>query len=198
MIQLDPARLMGVVLAGGEGRRMGGQDKGLLHWHGEAMVARVLAAMQPLVAEVMISANRSLAGYGAFARRVQPDLPGYQGLGPLAGLLTAMTVAAPLGYDAVLVCPCDTPALTTEVLRTLLQAAGPFPERPTVITVAGRLHPLHGVFPVSLMPVLADCLARDERRVRVFLDSVNALTVDCSEQASAFINCNTPADLGRQ
>lgn len=174
---------------------MGGQDKGLLPWHGKPMVARILTAMRPLVADVMISANRSLAEYRAFAPRVEPDLPGYQAQGPLGGLLSAMTVARSLGYQTLLVCPCDTPALTTEVLRALLQAAGRSPGRPTVTTVAGRLHPLHGVFPVSLASVLADCLARDERRVRVFLDAANAQTVDLTDQADAFVNCNTPADL---
>lgn len=193
--QIDPGGLMGVVLAGGEGRRMGGQDKGLLDWRGEPMVARILAAMQPLVAEVMISANRSLAAYRAFAPRVERDLPDFPAQGPLSGLLSAMTLARSLGYVALLVCPCDTPALTTDVLRRLLQAAGPFPGRPTVTTVAGRLHPLHGVFPVSLMPALAECLARDERRVRVFLDAANVQTVDFSDQAEAFLNCNTEADL---
>lgn len=197
MIQIDRGQLMGVVLAGGEGRRMGGQDKGLLLWRGEPMIARVLAALQPVVAEVMISANRSLSEYRAFAQRVEPDLPACQAQGPLGGLLTAMTLARSLGYDALLVCPCDTPALTPHVLRKLLQAAGPFPERPTVTTVAGRLHPLHGVFPVSLASALAGCLARDERRVRVFLDAVNTTTVDCTDEASAFINCNTLADLSR-
>lgn len=195
MIQADPDRLLGVVLAGGESRRMGGQDKGLLTWQGEPMVARVLSALRSVVPEVMISANRSLCDYRRFARRVEPDLPGYQSQGPLGGLLTAMTVASSLGFEAVLVSPCDTPALTAEALRRLLQAAGPFAERPTVAMVSGRLHPLHGVFPVSLAPTLAEYLDSGERRVRVFLDRANALTVDCSDLVSAFVNCNTPADL---
>ena len=62
-----------VILAGGQGRRMGGADKGLMDYRGRPLVEWVLAALEPQVAEIVISANRHLERYAAYGRRVLPD-----------------------------------------------------------------------------------------------------------------------------
>jgi molybdopterin-guanine dinucleotide biosynthesis protein A len=94
----------GVILAGGRGRRMGGQDKGLIERHGRALVGSVLKQLAPQVDEVIINANRNTGRYARFGYPVITDvLPDYPG--PLAGMLTGLLYAA--NEHAVFV-PCDT------------------------------------------------------------------------------------------
>jgi molybdenum cofactor guanylyltransferase len=74
----------GLVLAGGQGSRMGGVDKGLQVFRGKPMVAHVIERLAPQVDELLINANRNPADYGRFGHRVIADeIEGFAG--PLAG-----------------------------------------------------------------------------------------------------------------
>lgn len=194
----ETPRIAGLVLAGGEGRRMGGADKGLLSWRGRPMAAWVVDALDQVVSPVMISANRSLTDYRRLltsAGCVRPDDDAVCGQGPLAGLLSGLRQAQTLGADAVLVCPCDTPQVTPAVLARLLTAWQAAPGAPVIAECDGRVHPLHGVYPVSLVPLLESRLQQGDRKVRVFTEAAGATTVDCSNAREAFINCNDPGDM---
>ncbi|MEO8718593.1 MAG: NTP transferase domain-containing protein, partial [Burkholderiales bacterium] len=95
----------GIVLAGGQGRRMGGVDKGLVALHGRPMVSWVLERLAPQVAEIVINANQNLDAYGGLGHRVVADeVGGFAG--PLAGLHAGL--GAVRGALAVTV-PCDSP-----------------------------------------------------------------------------------------
>ena len=73
----------GLVLAGGQGSRMGGVDKGLQPFRGKSMVAHVIERLAPQVGEILINANRNVEAYQAFGHRVVPDsISGFAG--PLA------------------------------------------------------------------------------------------------------------------
>jgi molybdopterin-guanine dinucleotide biosynthesis protein A len=81
--------ITGLVLAGGQARRMGGVDKGLIEVAGRPMIDHVLAVFEPQVGRVLINANRSLDRYAHYGHRVVTDtLGGFQG--PLAGVLSAL------------------------------------------------------------------------------------------------------------
>src|SRR5450755_2434600 len=83
----------GIVLAGGQGRRMGGVDKGLQLLHGKRMVASVLARLAPQVSEIVINANQNIETYAGFGYRVVPDaISGFAG--PLAGLHAGLGAAS--------------------------------------------------------------------------------------------------------
>lgn len=130
----------GWLLAGGEGRRVGGQDKGLLPWRGRPMGDHVLAAMAPQVGGLGIVANRHADRYRALLTHhasgtahpvAEPPAPTSLGVhaddpglppfsGPLAGMLTAMA-ATPQEWIWFL--PCDMPRLPGDVLATLWRAA---------------------------------------------------------------------------
>lgn len=105
------------MLAGGEGRRLGGADKGLLRFKGEPLMAHVLRALKPQVAECLISANRNLTDYAGFGVPVLPDAAGE---GPLAGLATLLAAAQ---NEWLLCVPCDSPVLPDALAARLLQAA---------------------------------------------------------------------------
>ena len=77
--------ISGVILAGGQGRRMGGIDKGLVDFLGKPLVAHVIQRLGPQVDEILINANREIESYSSFGHEViQDDIEGFAG--PLAGL----------------------------------------------------------------------------------------------------------------
>jgi len=101
----------GILLAGGQGRRMGTVDKGLQLLHGRPMVAAVLARFAPQVDEILINANQNLEAYRAFGHRVVPDaIGGFAG--PLAGLHAGLSAAS---HPLVLTAPCDSPFLPLDL-----------------------------------------------------------------------------------
>lgn len=109
-------KVSGVVLAGGQARRMQQQDKGLVLFNGRPLVSYALTALEPLVDEVLISANRNQALYSRFGYPVLGDnRPGFDG--PLAGILAAMQSAR---NSLLLVTPCDSPLINSMHLERLL------------------------------------------------------------------------------
>lgn len=192
----DRKHIAGLLLAGGEGRRLGGRDKGMVPWQGRPMAAWVYDTLKSVASPALISANRSLDDYRQLApNRVFEDEEAVRGQGPLAGLLTGMKQAATLGVDAVLVCPCDTPEITPEVLSCLVDAWRKAPKHPVIAEYEGRAHPLHGVYPVSLAPLLEKQLQEGNRRVMVFAELAGAIKVKCEDAVQAFKNRNRPEDL---
>lgn len=186
----------GLLLAGGEGRRLGGRDKGMVPWQGRPMAGWVYDALTAVVNPVLISANRSLDDYRALAPGlVCPDPDHIRGQGPLAGLLTGMLAARALGAVAVLVCPCDTPGITPQVLQTLLTTWRDSPEVAVIAESDGRQHPLHGVYPVAFADSLAAQLAAGNRRVMEFARATGARVVALPGAHGVFANRNLPADV---
>lgn len=189
--------MIGLLLAGGKATRMGGADKGMAHWHGQPMAEQILRALKTVVPRVYISANRSLADYERLAPGLVVQDPEHlQDQGPLAGLLTGLKAAEQQGAEAVLVCPCDTPGITPATLSALVTAWQTQPDRPAIAENNGRTHPLHGVYPVSLVVALDNWLKSDNRRVMGFAKSVGAVAVECPETEEVFRNRNRLEDLG--
>ena len=113
------ADITGLVLAGGQGSRMGGVDKGLQNFHGTPLALHALKRLRPQVASVMISANRNLPAYEAFGAPVWADgLAGYAG--PLAGFLTGLEHCK---SRWLLTVPCDSPLFPTDLASRLAAAA---------------------------------------------------------------------------
>ncbi|HWR77190.1 MAG TPA: molybdenum cofactor guanylyltransferase MobA [Thiobacillus sp.] len=187
--KLESARVVAVILAGGQGRRMGGADKGLIDYQGRPLIEWALAALTPQVDELVISANRNLEPYAAYGHRVLPDtLPDFPG--PLAGVLAALqSVAA----DWLVVAPCDTPHPSTDLVLRLLDAA----QRESVpLAVAAdetRVHHSCFIVRTDQRDNLAAFLARGERAVRHWQAGLPSTTVRFD--AACFANFNQPQDL---
>lgn len=187
------AAITGVILAGGEGRRMGGADKGLQILNGQPLVQWVLERLRPQVDAVLISANRNLERYAGFGCAVVQDaLPGFAG--PLAGLQAAMVQAdTPL----LLCAPCDSPRLPTDLalrLRAALIGAGAGAGL-AVPRASGRVHRAFCLVRRDLLPQLDAFLATGERRLARWHESLGAVEVDFDDEAAAFENLNSLADL---
>lgn len=182
--------LTGVILAGGQGRRMGGQDKGLVLFNGIPLYQHVLQRLRPQVDIVMISANRNLDRYQLSGCTVIPDtLPDYPG--PLAGMLSALLTAE---TEWVAFCSCDTPFVPVDYVDQLWRQREKAPA--VWARSAERDHPALALMHRSLAEPLADYLQRGERRLMQFLHEQGGHAVQVSQNEAPFRNVNTPEDLG--
>lgn len=187
--KLKSAHVAAVILAGGQGRRMGGADKGLIDYQGRPLVAWALAALAPQVGEILISANRNLETYAAYGHRVLPDtMPDFPG--PLAGVLAALDAVT---ADWLLVAPCDTPHLPADLAARLLDAALRESVPLAVASDDERVH--YGCFLVRTVQrgKLAAFLARGERAVHRWQAGLPSTAVRFD--AASFVNFNQPQDL---
>lgn len=182
-------RVAAVILAGGQGQRMGGADKGLLDYRGRPLVEWVRAVVAPQVDELLISANRNREAYAAYGHRVVSDtLPDYPG--PLAGVLASMqSVTA----DWLGVVPCDTPHLPADLIPRLLAAARQAQVPLAVAADDARTHPTCFMVRTDQRENLVAFLAREERAVRHWQAGLPAITVKFD--AAGFANLNRPDDL---
>jgi molybdopterin-guanine dinucleotide biosynthesis protein A len=181
--------LSGLILAGGRGARMGGADKGLVLHQGRPMAAWVAAALRPLVAEIVICANRNADQYAALGERVVGDaLPDYQG--PLAGLAAGLAAAR---GDWVLTAPCDMPLLTPAVFQTLLATQAAHGGATAVYARdGGDALPTLALLPRAALPGLQAALVAGERRLQAWLQGLNPVAADCGALHPQLINCNLP------
>lgn len=182
-------RVAAVVLAGGQGSRMGGADKGLVEYRGRPLVEWTLAAIAPQVGEVVISANRNLDAYAGYGHRVLPDtLPEYPG--PLAGVLAALQA---VNAEWLLVVPCDTPHLPADLAARLLAAARQESVPLAIAADDTRVHHTCFIVRTDQREALAAFLARGERAVRRWQAALPSAAVQFD--AAAFANLNRPEDL---
>jgi molybdopterin-guanine dinucleotide biosynthesis protein A len=182
-------RIAALVLAGGEGRRMGGVDKPLLDVGGRPMLAAVIASLG--VVPTAISANGDPARFAAFGLPVFSDGV-FQGHGPLAGILAGLRWAASLGMTALLTAPGDMPFLPPGLVQKL---ATP----PRSVRVGGRTQHLVALWPSDCADLLHTFLsAKGSRRVADFSEQIgmqyDEFPVELSE---AFDNINTHEQLAR-
>ncbi|WP_197408068.1 molybdenum cofactor guanylyltransferase MobA [Lampropedia cohaerens] len=192
-------RIGALILAGGQGRRMGGRNKGLLPLDGLPLVQHVVRAIQPQVGYLAISANDALAQYQALGWPVFPDAQAWQGLGPLAGLASCAPHLPP-HLDALLVVPCDTPRLPADLVARLAQTLFTPDAAPAVIAeTADGPHPSVLLCrPAMLLGLLARAPVahQSDLSIRGWLTQHGYERV-FFEDAQAFINVNDPATLQR-
>lgn len=196
-----PARIAGVILAGGRSQRMG-QDKAQILLQGETLLARAIAMLAPQVDHLAINANDMPEASVPAGIPVFPDhLSGFQG--PLAGIHAAMLHARALHppVERVATIAIDTPFLPLDLVARLASAA---PDAGTIAIAAsgGAIHPVAALWPVALADDLAHFLQADpKRRVRDFLLRHPMIAVDFAPIETAlgpldpFFNINKPEDL---
>ena len=183
--------ITGVILAGGQGLRMGGVDKGLQDLKGRPMVQWVLERLAPQVHTVLISANQNLPRYREFGYPVLPDrISGFAG--PLAGLQAALVEAkTPL----VLTVPCDSPFLPFDLAQRLVDALRAEGAELAVARSGDRIHRAFCLMRPGILPKLDAFLAAGDRKVALWHASLNVAEAAFDDAADAFGNINTPEDL---
>ena len=184
-------RLPGVILAGGQSRRMDGSEKAFLDFDGQALITRTVARLSPQCEALAINANGDPSRFEALGLPVLPDEhTGH--VGPLAGLSAAMTWAKSQGAEQVVTAPVDCPFLPLDLVGRLA-AAG----LAAVAESATGLHPVCGVWPVSAQDDIDDAIAKGARRMRRAVDITGAVSVPFAGDPDPFFNINTPDDLER-
>jgi molybdenum cofactor guanylyltransferase len=184
-------RIFGVILAGGQARRMGGADKAFAQLAGKPLIAHVLDRLEPQVERVLISANGGPDRFAGFGCTVVADA---NPQGPLSGVLAALAEAAEAGATHLVSVPVDTPFLPGDLVPQLLLAAEGSPEGLALAAAADGVHPATALWPVALAPALARFLAEGEAKVTRFTDAHQAARAQFPD-ARAFLNLNTPQDL---
>jgi molybdopterin-guanine dinucleotide biosynthesis protein A len=182
----------GVILAGGQGRRMDYRDKGLVYYRGQTLVSYAIAALRPVVGQVLISANRHHADYQKLGFPVIADACSGHFDGPLAGILAAMQVVE---TESLLVMPCDTPLVQTQHLTRLMDALLKSEASIAVASSAGKLQPVFLALNTQLKSDLADFLNRGQRKITDWLAQHSPLVVDFSHDSTIFLNLNTLDEL---
>lgn len=181
----------GIVLAGGQGRRMGGVDKGLQLLHGKPMVAAVIDRLAPQVDELIINANQNLAEYERFGFRVVADsIGGYAG--PLAGLLAGLRAAR---HELVLTAPCDSPFLPLDLAARLGSAIEG--KDLSVAKTGDQPHPVFALVRRSVRASLEAFLAGGGRKIDAWYAALKVAEVAFDDEADAFRNINTREELSR-
>lgn len=179
-----------LLLAGGRGQRMGGQDKGLVMWRDKPLIAYVQQVARPLTDDLIISCNRNHARYAAYADHVVSD-GNHDFDGPLAGIRAGLAVAR---HSHMLVLPCDVPRVDDDLLTTLLNAAALTPEQPIMLRQGEHWEPLFCVIPTELAPVFEAAWHAGERSPREIMLKLNTRAVSCAENDVRLSNFNC-ADL---
>jgi len=189
--QRSTAPVTGVVLAGGQGRRMGGADKGLVALGGRPMVAHVLDRIAPQVAEVLINANQNADRYAALGYPVVPDAVGGFA-GPLAGLHAGLCRAA---HALVVTVPCDSPFLPADLVARLAAALEADRAQLAVARTFDQPHPVFCLVRREVLPHLESFLAGGGRKIDAWYATLSVVEVPFDDEADAFRNINTAGEL---
>ena len=183
--------ISGVVFAGGQGRRMGGVDKGLVVLDGRALVAHVIERLAPQVGELVINANQNRDRYAAFGYPVVADvIPDFAG--PLAGLHAAMAGAT---TPYIVTSPCDSPFLPADLVARLALALAATPLDLAVARTFDQPHPVFSLVRTDVRPHLEAFLRGGGRKIDAWYATLRVADVRFDDEADAFRNINTAAEL---
>jgi molybdenum cofactor guanylyltransferase len=197
-VNLPPT--LGLVLAGGLARRMGGGDKARIKIGGRTILARVLDCVAPQCERVIINANGDPARFGDTGLPVVADsVPDFAG--PLAGILAGLDWAAANArqIEWLLSVPGDCPFLPQDLLARLHQArvaAG----TPLACARSGEWrHPVVALWPMALREDLRRALTGEGlHKIEIWTARHGIAIADWPEKPiDPFFNVNTPEDAAR-
>ncbi len=185
----------GVILAGGQARRMGGGDKGLLPLGSSTILGHVIDRLAPQVAGLALNANGEQERFASFGLPVVSDsIDGFAG--PLAGVLAGLDWAAARGADHIVTAAADTPFFPADLVPRLLMAAEDQGHPIALARTDNGRHPTFGLWPVVLREDLRIALTEGVRKVVQWTDKHGTAMADFpTGRFDPFFNVNTPEDL---
>ena len=167
---------------------MGGQDKGLVLWHGEPLIAHLHRKTRPLSDDLIISCNRNLEKYAPYADQLvhddQGDFPG-----PLAGIRAGLKAAR---HTHLLVLPCDVPRIDEALLASMRETASQHPDKPLMLRHDDHWEPLLCVIPVALREDFESAWSAGERSPGRIMRKLGATALQCPDNDPRLANLNTP------
>jgi molybdopterin-guanine dinucleotide biosynthesis protein A len=188
--------VLGLILAGGLARRMGGGDKGMIELAGRSILERVIERLRPQVDELAINANGDPTRFAAYGVAVLPDtVPGFPG--PLAGVLAGLEWANARGHPWLATLATDTPFFPRDLVHRFLGAIREQSADLACAASAGRAHPVVGLWPTRLASDLRNALVeKGVRKVDEWTKGYRLVEVDFPVRGyDPFFNTNRPEDL---
>lgn len=183
---LDPCSIL--LLAGGQGQRMGGRDKGLIDWRGEPLIQHLHRLTRPLTDDLIISCNRNLEQYAVYADQLVQD--GNDDFhGPFAGIRAALPLAR---HPYLLVLPCDVPLIDFSLLEELRETSRQYPQQPVMVRSGEHWQPLLCVIPTCHAAAFEAAWQNGERSPRRIMEQLAAVAVNCAADDPRLANLNTP------
>jgi len=188
--------IVGVILAGGLARRMGGGDKALIELGGETLLHRAIERLTPQVDTVVINANDDPVRFTAVSNLPVVADPDDSRSGPLAGVLAGLDYAATRDATHIVSIAVDTPFFPTDLVARLRAAAEGQGVPLACAKTGDRTHPVFGLWPVALADDLRAAMADGMRKVDRWTGKHGcAETVFEATPFDPFFNVNTPEDL---
>ncbi len=187
--------ISGVLLAGGQSRRMG-QDKRRLSVGGQSLFCRVLSVFEELFAEVIVVVAEQSTVTEGLNHKVVTDL--IPGKGPMGGLYTGLSYCT---KSSVFVAACDMPFLRLPLMKRICETSKNYDA--TVVRLSIGIQPMQGVYSKKCLPILKEMIDMDQLGMRSLL-SRSELTIklvdeenikDLDPNCVSFMNINTPSDL---
>jgi molybdenum cofactor guanylyltransferase len=197
-----PAAVVGVLLAGGKSSRMGGGDKCLLPLAGKPMLTHIIERLRPQVSDLVLNANGDVSRFAPFGLTMVMDRLGGQA-GPLAGVHAGMGWAIANRPESrfVITAATDTPFFPTDlVARFLASLEGGKPKLLVARSEEG-VHPIFGLWPVSLLTSIETSLAGGMRKVQAWIREHQAEEIFFptgeigGRKIDPFFNVNRPEEL---
>ena len=189
---------IGVILAGGLARRMGGGDKAMREIAGRTILQRVIDRIGPQCSGLILNANGDPARFDSFGLPVVPDdVPDFAG--PLAGILAALDWTAQHRPETpwVVSAAADCPFLPRDLVARFHAVRREEEAQLCVARSDGQTHPVIGLWSVNLRHDLRKALVEEDCRKIDRWTARHALaTVDWPTlPVDPFFNANTPHDL---
>jgi molybdenum cofactor guanylyltransferase len=187
--------VVGVILAGGLARRMGGGDKGLMRIGGKALLDRVIERLKPQTEALIINANGEPSRFETYGLPVIPD--SIEGAaGPLAGVLAGLDWAAVHGFSHIATAATDTPFFPRDLVKKFKAAVKEQVAELAVAASLGRRHPVFGLWPCHLRDDLREALSQGIRKVDEWTGRHRlAVAAFEAKEYDPFFNANRPEDL---
>jgi molybdenum cofactor guanylyltransferase len=194
--------IVGLLLAGGQSRRMGGGDKALRPLGGRPLLDQVLERLRPQVAAMVLNANGDPSRFAGFGLPVVPDsVPDFAG--PLAGVLAGLDWAAANRPDCewVVSVPTDAPFLPRDLVARLVAGMQAADAELACAVSVGQSHPVVGLWPLRLREALRHAVVAEEiRKVDTWTGRYRLSRVPFVEETTGvdpFFNANRPDDFER-
>ena len=185
---LLPSEISAVILAGGQGRRVGYQQKALLPYKNQPVIKTVLDKLIPQVNDIWISVNGDLSAYVPYTEKLFTD--NYSGfLGPLAGMHAAWQHVT---HEWVLFVPCDNPNLPSNFVEQMLKVHSQSPAPLVVANDGSRMQPLYLLMHRTMSSSLEKAIEKNHLSVHRWVKENEFIEADFSKaNANIFENMNT-------
>lgn len=187
--------IAGLILAGGQSRRMGGTDKSFVPLNGKPLIQLVIDRAGAQVDVLAINTNSKNSRYSDFGLPLVADvIAGFQG--PLAGLQAGLTWLQTQDAEWLATFACDTPYVPMTCVETLRAAVDGNDKRAAYAVYREKRHPIIGLWHQDLLDAVDTWLTNEGRMMMAFVDEIGAVGVDFTEMSTdPFVNINTLSDL---